>query len=264
MEVGPRSSTTISVLIVDDEPIARQRVRRLLLRDPDVRIVGECATAADCLRVAATVAPDLIFLDVRMPEQNGFDLLKALDARGRMPLIIFVTAFSDYAVGAFDVEAIDYVLKPFDDERLGKAIARAKQVIALQRAAPDSTATGRRLPEVGSRVRDRLLVTENGRVLFVPTAEIEMIEAAGKHVKIHVQGRCYAIRQPLREIEARLDSTQFVRIHRSTIINVEQIVELQPLFHGDYEIVLRRGTRTTMSRRFRSRMQPFMAGPWPG
>ncbi len=107
-------------------------------------------------------------------------------------------------------------------------------------------------------------MTENGRVLFVPTNEIEMIQAAGKHVKIYVQGRCYAIRQPLREIERRLDGNQFVRIHRSTIINVEQIAELQPLFHGDYEIVLRRGTRTTMSRRFRSRMQPFMAGPWPG
>lgn len=258
----------LSVIIVDDEPIARQRIRRLLARDPDVRVIGEFASVADCGRLDPSVIPDLVLLDVRMPDKDGFALLRSFEARGLSPFVIFVTAYSEYAVGAFDVEAVDYILKPFDDDRFAKAIARAKALLEQERSpAEDGLPVDggeARAAGTGPRIRDRLLVTENGRVLFVPTSEIEMVQAAGKHVKIYVQSRCYVIRQPLRDIEERLDANHFVRIHRSTIINVEQIVELHPLFHGDYEIVLKRGTRVTMSRRFRSRMLPFMVGPWPG
>jgi two-component system LytT family response regulator len=264
---NPQERTPLSVIIVDDEPIARQRIRRLLAHDSEIRIVGEFSSVADCARLDSSVTPDLVLLDVRMPDKDGFALLRSFEARGLSPFVIFVTAYSEYAVGAFDVEAVDYILKPFDDERFAKAIARAKALLEQERMPADDAPAAdaeRRTSSVPPRIRDRLLVTENGRVLFVPTSEIEMVQAAGKHVKIFVQSRCYVIRQPLRDIEERLDGNHFVRIHRSTIINVDQIVELHPLFHGDYEIVLKRGTRVTMSRRFRSRMLPFMVGPWPG
>ena len=264
MAANPQARTPLSVIIVDDEPIARQRIRRLLAHDPDVRVVGEFSSVADCARLDSSVIPDLVLLDVRMPDKDGFQLLRSFEARGLSPFVIFVTAYSEYAVGAFDVEAVDYILKPFDDERFHKAIARAKALLEQERLPADEAGAADGDRPGTPRIRDRLLVTENGRVLFVPTAEIEMVQAAGKHVKIYVQSRCYVIRQPLREIEERLDGNHFVRIHRSTIINVDQIVELHPLFHGDYEIVLKRGTRVTMSRRFRNRMLPFMVGPWPG
>jgi two-component system LytT family response regulator len=257
----------LSALIVDDEPIARQRIRRLLARETDFRLIGDFGSVAECEAVNSGAAPDLVLLDVRMPERNGFDLLASFEARGVHPFVIFVTAYSEYAVDAFGVEAVDYLLKPFDDDRFAKAIARARALLDKERA-PGVDASGVRdgaVPQLPAppRNRDRLLVNDGGRVLFVPAREIELVQAAGKHVKIFVSGHCYLARQALREVEARLDANHFVRVHRSTIINVEQIVELHPLFHGDCEIVLKRGTRVTLSRRFRSRIMPFLVGPWP-
>jgi len=168
-------------------------------------------------------------------------------------------------VEAFGVEAVDYLLKPFDDERFAKAIARARALLAKERTGyedPSRPRGGAERPPA-PRLRDRLLVNDGGRVLFVPVRDIELVQAAGKHVKIFVNGHCYLARQALRDVEARLDGSQFVRVHRSTIINVEQIVELHPLFHGDYQIGLKRGTRVTLSRRFRNRILPFLVGPWP-
>jgi two-component system LytT family response regulator len=163
------------------------------------------------------------------------------------------------------VGAVDYLLKPFDDDRFAKAIARARSLLVKERGTGDEPAKtpGPGEQSSSTRLRDRLLVNDGGRVLFVPAREIEMVQAAGKHVKIFVNGHCYLARQALRDVEARLDNSHFVRVHRSTIINVEQITELHPLFHGDYEIVLKRGTRVTLSRRFRSRILPFLVGPWP-
>jgi two-component system, LytTR family, response regulator len=252
----------LSALIVDDEPIARQRIRRLLAREPDFYLIGDFASIAECEHLSANTAPDLLLLDVRMPGGNGFDLLASFEARGVHPFVIFITAYSEYAVEAFGVEAVDYLLKPFDDERFAKAIARARALLGKERTAggdPSQAGTGNAVP----RLRNRLLVNDGGRVLFVPVRDIELVQAAGKHVKIFVNGHCYLARQALRDVEARLDGSHFVRVHRSTIINVEQIVELHPLFHGDYEIGLKRGTRVTLSRRFRSRILPFLVGPWP-
>jgi two-component system LytT family response regulator len=258
----------LSALIVDDEPIARQRLRRLLAREPDFRLIGDFGSVAECEALDASAAPDLLLLDVRMPERNGFELLASLEARGVHPFVIFVTAYSEYAVDAFGVEAVDYLLKPFDDDRFAKAISRARALLDKERTAGGAApgARGSTDPQVSApaRNRDRLLVNDGGRVLFVPAREIELVQAAGKHVKIFVSGHCYLARQALRDVEARLDANHFVRVHRSTIINVEQIVELHPLFHGDCEIVLKRGTRVTLSRRFRSRIVPFLVGPWPG
>jgi two-component system, LytTR family, response regulator len=249
---------SLTALIVDDEPIARQRIRRLLAHESDFRVIGDCSSVAECEALNTGTAPDLLFLDVQMPMRNGFELLSSLEARGIRPFVIFVTAYSDYAVDAFGVEAVDYLLKPFDDARFGKAVARARALLQNERAKD-----GEEPSDPQPRLRDRLLVNEEGRVLFVPTRDIELVQASGKHVKIFVQGRCYIARQALRDVETRLDRSHFVRIHRSTIINIEQIAELSPLFHGDCEIVLKRGTRVTLSRRFRSRILPFLVGPWP-
>jgi two-component system LytT family response regulator len=261
------SHPPLSAFIVDDEPIARQRIRRLLARETDFRLIGDFGSVAECEALDVSALPDLLLLDVRMPERNGFELLASFEARGIHPFVIFVTAYSEYAVDAFGVEAVDYLLKPFDDDRFAKAIARARALLDKQRVGGDGASQGGPGPDAQTpappRIRDRLLVNDGGRVLFVPARDIELVQAAGKHVKIFANGHCYLARQALREIEARLDTNHFVRVHRSTIINVEQIVELHPLFHGDCEIVLKRGTRVTLSRRFRSRILPFLVGPWP-
>lgn len=248
----------MSVLIVDDEPLARHRVRLLLSRDPQIRIVGECASVAQCERLDPSIVPDLLFLDVRMPGRDGFALLERFDARGIHPFVIFVTAHSSYALDAYEAGAIDYLLKPFDDERFAKALDRAKAALIGQRMSRDVSMSDRErgVPEQKPG-RDRLLVTEGNRILLIPTADIELIQVAGKHVKIFVRDHCYLTRQSLRSVEDRLDNLRFVRVHRSTIINIEKIVESQSLTHGDCEVLLKRGTRVTVSRRFRGRLQIF-------
>ena len=247
------------MLIVDDEPIARARIELLLARDPQIRIVGTCASVAQCERLDASIVPDLVFLDVRMPQRDGFDLLESFSSRGFRPFVIFVTAYSMYAVNAYDAGAIDYLLKPFDDVRFAKALARAKAAIDSYRITGDSSVSGIPRTELEpSPARDRLVVNEDRRTLLIPTRDIELIQVAGKHVKIFVRQHCYLTRQSLNSVEARLDKQYFVRVHRSTIINVEQIVALHPLMHGDCEVELKRGTRVTLSRRFRKRLQPFL------
>jgi two-component system LytT family response regulator len=227
-------------------------------RDPQVRIVGECASVAQCERLDASIVPDLVFLDVRMPERDGFSLLQSFDAHGIHPFVIFVTAHSTYALNAYEAGAIDYLLKPFDDERFAKALARAKAAVHSRRNAGEGSANDGSTAAAEQKAgHDRLLVTEDHRILLIPTRDIELIQVAGKHVKIFVRDRCYLTRQSLRSVEDRLDKVRFARVHRSTIINLEQIVELRPLLHGDCEVVLTRGTRVTVSRRFRRRLRIF-------
>jgi two-component system LytT family response regulator len=261
------TSRRINALVVEDEPLARQKAARLLARDSDISVVASVATVNEALQVDQLATIDLVLLDVRLPGRDGFHLLQELHQRDIDPFVIFVTASSEHAVAAFDAEAVDYVLKPFSADRFAKAIARAKDTIRradiLAEQLP-SQGTGAQARETPSRrFPGRLLLSDHGRVLFLPTHSIEFIQAAGKNVKIFVPGHCYSIREALQEIEARLDASQFVRIHRSTIVNVEHIAELHALFHGDCEMVMKRGVRLTMSRRFRERMLPFLAGPWP-
>ena len=247
---------TLSALIVDDEPIARRRVSLLLSRDPQIRIIGECASVAQCERLDPSIVPDLIFLDVGMPERDGFALLESFDARGIYPFVIFVTAHSIYALNAYEAGAVDYLLKPFDDQRFAKALDRAKAALNGRRighgVSMDDRETGTPAEKPGY---DRLSIAEDNRIVLVPTRDIELIQVVGKHVKIFVRDHCYLTRQSLRSVEGRLDKLRFIRVHRSTIINKEQIVELQPLLHGDCEVLLKRGTRVTVSRRFRGRLQ---------
>jgi two-component system LytT family response regulator len=250
----------LSVLIVDDEPIARARIERLLAGDPKICIVGSCASVALCERLDAAIVPDLVFLDVRMPQRDGFDLLESFGTRGIHPFVIFVTAYTNYAVDAYDAGAIDYLLKPFDDVRFEKALSRAKAFLRLDRNAVDSR--GNHAPTAVPEPQpwaDRLLVSEGKRILLIPINNIELIQVTGKLAKIFVRQHCYLTRQSLRSIEERLDKRYFVRVHRSTIVKVEQIVALHPLLHGDCEVVLKRGTRVTLSRRYRARLQPFIS-----
>jgi two-component system LytT family response regulator len=249
-------STAITTFVVDDEPLARQRVLRLLRGDPDIDIVGAFGSAAEAAAQARERAPQLLLLDIRMPQLDGVQLVRTLADRGVNPYVIFVTAYNDRSMDAFALGAIDYLLKPFDDERFARALVRAKSLISAGRLnaavatpAPRSAITG---------TGTRLLLTDRGKVVVLALRDIEFVQAAARHVKIYAGGRCHSFRQSLGQLERRLDPGCFVRVHRSTIVNIEHIAEMHPLFHGDYELILRRGTRLTLSRRYRQRLAPFL------
>jgi two-component system, LytTR family, response regulator len=251
----------ITTLVVDDEPLARRRLARLLARESGFTLLGECASAAEALQMELP-APELVLLDVRMPVQDGFALLQRWREQGVSPCVVFVTAYSEHAVLAFDFDAVDYLLKPFDEERFRKAAERARTAVLAararrQQAGEAGAGDSGNWPLRGGHA-ERLLVAEDGKVLFLPVREVEFVQSAGKYVKVFAQGRCHLMRQPMHELEARLDPRVFVRVHRTSIVNVGQIVEMHPLFHGDCELVLRRGTRLPLSRRYRGHFERFL------
>lgn len=249
-------SDPIRTFIVDDEPLARRRLQRLMRADPDIRILGAYESAAEAGIRARDLAPQLLILDIRMPEVDGFELLSTLNRQGFNPYVIFVTAHPDRSMDAFAVGAVDYLLKPFDEERLGRALARAKKLIAVNDAGKAAGNPG----QSSLRTDDatRLLLTDRGKVIVLSLHDIEFIQSAARHVKIYADGRCHLCNQSLNELERRLSTSSFVRIHRSTVINVQHLAELHPSFHGDYEVVLKRGTRLALSRRYRDRLAPFL------
>ena len=246
-------SARIPTLVVDDEPLALKRMLKLLATDPEIRVVGGCASADEAIECVAGGAPQLLLLDIRMPRLDGFGLITQLAQRGVHPCVIFVTAYADRSMDAFGVGAIDYLVKPFDDERFARAIARAKALLASGRTAAAAPAAPAAVPD-----RTRLMLSERGRVVVLVTRDIEFIQAAAKHVRIFAGGRCFTLRYSLADLEARLDPGSFVRVHRSTVVNVDHIAEMHPMFHGDCELVMRRGTRLTLSRRYRERLAPFL------
>jgi two-component system LytT family response regulator len=246
----------ITTFIVDDEALARRHLLHLLREDTQIKIVGVFNSAAAAATEARELVPRLLLLDVRMPELDGFELVSRLAAQGLNPYVIFVTARAERALDAFDVGAVDYLLKPFDNQRFGRAIARAKSLLSgMSPLAPDQGAGSEPSRAAG---RNRLLLSDRGNVQVLATCDIEFAQAAGRHVRIHARGRCYIYRQPMRELELRLDPALFVRIHRSALVNIDHIAEVHPLFHGDCELVTRRGTRLTLSRRYRDRLTPFL------
>jgi two-component system, LytTR family, response regulator len=249
------NSAVIPTFVVDDEPLARKRIMRLLRDDPDISVVGNFSSATEAAKQARELSPQLMLLDIRMPELDGFELMRSLSGQGINPYVIFVTAYSDRSMDAFSIGAIDYLLKPFDDERFARALARAKSLIKSAPGRSAAPASG--TPSLAAG-RTRLLLSERGKVVVLPMRDIEFVQAAAKYVKIYAAGRCYSFRQSLGQLESRLDPAAFVRIHRSTLVNVEHISEMHPLFHGDYELILRRGTRLTLSRRYRARLAPFL------
>ena len=244
------------VLIVDDEPLARERIRTLLEEEPGFELVGEASDGTTGAESILALQPDLVFLDVQMPGADGFDVIDAVGA-DKMPFVVFVTAYDRYALRAFDVHALDYLLKPFDRERFREALARAQ-------AQMERTTGGdieRRLAAIVQDLKpakartDRFVVKSGGRIFFVRTAEIDWIEAAGNYVKLHVGNDTHLFRETMNTLESQLPAETFYRIHRSHIVNIERVKELQPWFNGEYVVFLRNGTRLTLSRGYRERLQ---------
>jgi two-component system LytT family response regulator len=244
----------LRVLVVDDEPLARQRITGFLKHDTDIELLPECSDGVEAVHRIREDKPDLVFLDVQMPEVTGFDVLQSINEKD-MPFVIFVTAYDQYAVKAFEVHALDYLLKPFDQERFLEALQRAKSQIRergeehirekLLSLLKDQTS--------GSPRRERVMVKSGGRISFLRADEIDWIEAQGDYICLYSHGKKHLLREKIGDIEQQLTPTKFVRIHRSTIVNVDRIKEMQPLFSGDYAVILHDGTRLTLSRSFREK-----------
>jgi two-component system, LytTR family, response regulator len=252
----------IRTLIVDDEPLARQRLRALLEADPDIDLIGECSDGRQAVTTIRKQAPDLAFLDVQMPALDGFGVLGAL-GDARLPVVIFVTAHDRYALKAFEVHALDYLLKPFDRERFTAALDRAKTQVRRQNAPLVDPRLADLLQAVGGRrpAPERLVVKTGGRLYFVRLEDIDWIEAAGNYVRLHTGKEDHLLRESMNGLECKLDVGRFVRIHRSTIVNVERIRELQPAFHGDYAVILHDGTELSLSRGYRERLEQHLRQP---
>jgi two-component system LytT family response regulator len=246
----------IRTLIVDDEPVARAHVLALLKDEADIEVIGECGNGAQAAAAIEAAAPDLVFLDVQMPEMDGIAMARAIGP-DRMPAVVFVTAYDEYALDAFEIHALDYLLKPFSAERFQSALTHAREHLARRRA----TTLGRQLldllPEIRkpSQGRDRIVVKSSGRIYFVRTTDIDWCEAAGNYVRLHVGQQAHLVRDTMSRLESSLDPDLFVRIHRSAIVNVDRLQELQSSFNGEYVVLLKSGTRLTLSRGYRDTLQ---------
>ena len=243
----------IRTLVVDDEPIARARMVSLLREEADIELIGECSSGLQAKTAIEAHSPDLLFLDVQMPEMNGLDLARTIQASGT-PAVVFVTAFDDYAIRAFEVHALDYLLKPFSAERFRAALGHAREHVAKRRAVGPAGARE-------ATRRNRLMIKASGRIHFIRMADIDWCEAAGNYVRVHVGPQCYLVRDTMAHLESELDSTQFMRIHRSTIVNVDRVQEMQSSFNGEYVVLLRGGTRLTLSRGYRDAIQSRLGKP---
>jgi len=249
----------IRTLIVDDEAPARARIRQLLKTESDFEIIGECANGRQAVAAIQKQRPDLVFLDVQMPRLGGFEVCAAI-AGEAMPLVIFVTAYDHYALQAFEVHAMDYLLKPFDRERFQKSLRHARE--QLRRG--DSGLSNERLAALldnwtpDAKRQERLAFKANGRVLFVRVEEIDWIEADGNYVQLRVGNVSHQMRETISGLETQLPPGQFMRISRSAIVNLDRIKELQPMFYGDYAVILQTGARLTLSRNFRDRLEKLL------
>jgi two-component system, LytTR family, response regulator len=250
----------IRTLIADDEPLARQRVRHLLADEPDILVTGECRDGGEALDALRETGPDLLFLDVQMPVKDGFEVLAELGP-GRMPVVVFVTAYDQYALKAFDVHALDYLLKPFDEERFKGALGRARRAIE-QRAGV--TLEKKILSLLGDREDERgrlrrFVVRESGRIFFIHANDVDCIEASRNYATLYTGTKSHMIRETMAELEKRLDPRRFVRVHRSWIVNVERIREIQPWFSGAFVMIMQGGKRLTSSRSFKENVEAIIS-----
>jgi two-component system LytT family response regulator len=252
----------IRALIVDDEPLARARVRRFLASEKDVEIVGECRDGNAAIADVKRLKPDLMFLDIQLPEAPGFEVIEQI-AGDHMPVVIFVTAYDQYAIQAFDVHAIDYLLKPYTRERFGRAVDRArKQLSNASRAEFDQRLLSLLEHAAGGEQRhlQRLMIKSSGRIYFIKAEEVDWIGAEGNYVNLHVGRDAHLLRETMSHLATKLDPDKFVRIHRSTIVNADRVKELQPLFSGDYVVILRDGTQLNLSRAYREKSLKLFGG----
>ena len=261
-----QEATKIRALIVDDEELGRDRIQSLLEQQPDVEIIGICSDGASAVETIERTQPDLVFLDVQMPGMDGFGVIENLDPT-HLPAVVFVTAHDGHAIRAFEIHALDFLLKPFDQARFEKALERARGQLASKKTAAANLGAGidSRLVSLLEELREerkypeRLIVKSSGRVFFVRTEEIDWVEASGNYVKIHTKNEAHLLRESMKNMEAKLDPKIFVRIHRSAIVNIDRIKELEPWFHGEYIVIMRDGTRLTASRVFSDRLSALIA-----
>ena len=246
----------IRAMVVDDEAMARERVVSLLRQEQDIELIGECSDGQQAVNAITSQQPDLVFLDVQMPAVDGFRVIEQVGPE-KMPAVVFVTAYDEYAVRAFEVHALDYLLKPFGRERFQQTLQHARTHVERRRAGD----LGKRLMALVQDIKpepqklDRLVVKSGGRVFFLRTEDIVWIEATSNYVRLHLGEDSHLFRETMNGIEARLDPQRFVRIHRSRIVNSDRIKELQPWFNGEYVVVLQNGTRLTLSRGYREKLQ---------
>ena len=267
----------IRTLIVDDEPLARRGIRARLARAADYTVIAECASGREAIAAIREHRPDVVFLDVQMPGVDGFGVIREIGA-DRMPVVIFATAYDTHALRAFEAHALDYLLKPIDDDRFAAAVERARRRVAER----DESAVARRLvalmQEVGATVDGspaghsgraeppaapspgRIVVRDRDRVLLIDVTDIDWVGADGDYVRIHTAGKSHLLRDTMAAMEERLDRATFVRIHRSAIVNVDRIRELRPHSSREYSVILRDGTRLRLSRRYRDRLRPHLGG----
>ena len=250
----------IRTLIVDDERPARQLILTLLRSEPDIEVIGECANGSEAVEVIRKSSPDLVFLDIQMPGLDGFGVVAAL-ADQPLPLLVFVTAYDKHAVRAFELHALDYLLKPFEYDRLHESVQRARLRLQKDSSEPYRDRVLGLLEDlyIKSQSWERLAIRESGRVIFVRPDEIDWIDAQGNYLRLHVGKVSYLLRETMGTAEARLAPKKFLRVNRSTLVNLERIKEWQPLFHGDSVIILNDSTRLTVSRLYREKFDRLVA-----
>jgi two-component system LytT family response regulator len=246
----------IRTVVVEDEPVARRRIKRLLAKDTDVEIVAECASGRQAVIKLLEEKPDLVFLDVQMPEMDGFEVLKAISA-AQMPEIIFTTAYDNYAIKAFNAHALDYLLKPFESERFERALQRAKNQIRQKQNGGLNNQINSLLNAIQPKTKylERLFIKSAEEILLVKVSEIDWIEPAGNYLKLFIGKDVHFLRETMSGIQAKLDPKTFLRVARSLIVNIERIKKLHPLFRGEYVIVLESGKQLTTSRSYHGRIQ---------
>jgi len=262
--LAPLVPPRIRTIVVDDEPAARRGVRLLLERDPDIEIVGEAGGGLEAVDLIQRARPELAFLDVQMPECDGFQVLARVGVDAA-PAIVFATAYDEYALRAFEVHAVDYLLKPYDDRRFTAALQRAKETVRRRKTEVVDARLNRLLdyiqtaaPAATDDRTDRILVKSSGEIFFLKAEEIDWIEAEGDYMKFHVAGKAHLMRETMARLEARLDPKRFIRIHRSTIVNIDRMRKLSPSFAGEYAVVLNDGTKLKLSRGYHERIATLL------
>jgi two-component system LytT family response regulator len=250
----------IRTLIVDDEPPARELISTLLQNESDIEVIGESGNGSDAVVAIRQDTPDLVFLDVQMPGLDGFGVLATLDT-GRLPLVVFVTAYDKYAVRAFEAHALDYLLKPFEYDRVHEAVQRARAHLQKNSPGVNRDRLQGFLEDLCAKSQswERLVIREVGRVVFVKPDEIDWIEAEGNYLRLHVGKESFLLRETMGAAQTRLAARKFLRLSRSTLVNLERVKEWQPLFHGDSAVILRDGTRLTLSRVYREQFDRLLA-----
>lgn len=257
----------IRTLIVDDEPIARRGLRQQLRTEADVEIIGECANGREALAAIRKESPDLIFLDVQMPLLDGFGVVDAIGVEN-FPTVVFVTAYDEHAIRAFEVNALDYVLKPIDQERFQKTLGRVRKQVKSSKSREVEARLAALLHDLGyfksqnERMAhpERLVVKEAGRVFFLSVDDVNWINAQGNYVELHTKDGTHLLRETMNGMESKLDPHEFLRLRRSTIVRIDRIKELHPLFNGEYAVTLRDNTRLTSSRRYRQNLDALLKG----